>query len=164
MDTLNTCLAEYKHQLLKGDIQKAYRGIMEYMKELKNTFSAKYPDYSVSGNLYQGYMDMSYFSFTPAWLTKKKLKIAVVFLHDKICFEIWLCGVNKNVQKKYWEFFKRNNSAGYKIPNDFKNSDSILESTLVENPDFDKREILTAIIERGVIDFSNNVISLMTKK
>jgi hypothetical protein len=59
---------EYKKQLEKGAIKEAYRGLMDYFNALRLFFKNKYPDYFVSGSVYYGYMDMTYFSFTPGSL------------------------------------------------------------------------------------------------
>lgn len=58
----------------KGDIQDAYRGLMVYIMNLRTYFKNKYPDYFVSGNIYFGYMDMTYFSFIPDSLKQKKIE------------------------------------------------------------------------------------------
>ena len=106
MKTLHESVTEYKKQLDKGEIQKAYRGLIEYMMNLRNHFKNNNPDFHVSGNFYQGYMDMTFFSFTTEALKRKYLKIAIVFIHEKIRFEVWLAGYNKTIQEKYWNLFK----------------------------------------------------------
>ena len=58
MEKLNYSLREYKSQLSKGHIQKAYKGIMNFMSDLRADFVRKYPDYNAS-SLYFGYMDMT---------------------------------------------------------------------------------------------------------
>ncbi len=73
---------EYRKQLQKGAIQQAYKGLMDYFMDLKAYFKNKYPDYYVSGSIYFGYMDMTYFSFFPESLKQRNLKIAV-FLFTK---------------------------------------------------------------------------------
>jgi len=96
MESLNEYIKKYKIQLSKGIIQKAYRGIMIFMSGLKNDLEKNYPDFIVS-SLYFGYMDMTYFAFTPSDLKNKKLKIAIVFLHEQERFEAWLGGSNRKV-------------------------------------------------------------------
>ena len=59
MKSLQENMVEFREQLKKGSIQKAYLGLMEYMMSLKNHFSNKFPDYSTPGGLYNGYMDMT---------------------------------------------------------------------------------------------------------
>ena len=54
MDTLQTSMQEYRTQLNKGMIQKAYKGLMDYMQELKTHFAKTQPAFSVSGSLYFG--------------------------------------------------------------------------------------------------------------
>jgi len=90
MDSLNEQIQEYKIQLSRGYIQKAYKGIITFMSDLKTYLEKSYLDYMVS-SLYFGYMDMTYFAFTPSDLKKRKLKLAIVFLHELGRFEVWLC-------------------------------------------------------------------------
>lgn len=71
MSSLNNYVWEYTSQLRKGQIQKAYKGIMAFMSDLKAYLEHKYSDYT-AGALYSGYMDMSYFAFTPSTLKNKK--------------------------------------------------------------------------------------------
>jgi hypothetical protein len=92
MKQFHEYMAEYQKLMEKGDVREAYRGLMEYLMELRTYFAKKYPEYSVSGSLYQGVMDMSYFSLFPKSLKAKKLKIAVVFLYEPFRFEVWLAG------------------------------------------------------------------------
>jgi hypothetical protein len=150
-------MIEYKKQMEKGDIKEAYRGLMEYIMELRLFFKNKYPDYFVSGNIYNGYMDMTYFSFFPESLKLRKLKVAIVFIHDTCRFEVWLAGYNKQVQMKYWKLFKESDWNKYRIPSTTKGVDSIIEYVLAENPDFSDLDTLTRQIERGTLKFINDV-------
>ncbi|MBI9012936.1 MAG: hypothetical protein JEZ08_11945 [Clostridiales bacterium] len=153
MDSLNEYVLEYKNQLEKGDIKKAYIGLMEYIMSLRSHFKSKYPDYFVSGSVYSGYMDMSYFSFTPDFLKKRKLKIAIVFVHETIRFEVWLAGNNKQVQKKYWHLFRNGDFDKYEINSTLNGVDSIIEHILAENPNFDELTSLTDLIEDEALQF-----------
>jgi hypothetical protein len=128
-------MQEYKKQLERGAIKEAYRGLMEYLNSLRLYFEKKYPDYFVSSNVYYGYMDMTYFSFTPKSFKSLKLKIAIVFLHEDFRFEVWLVRYNKRIQTKYWKLIKENNWKKYHIPSTIKGIDSIIEYVLIDNPD-----------------------------
>lgn len=92
MKSLQENMVQFRKQLAKGAIQRAYRGLIEYMMSLKTHFVNKNPDFSVSGSLYSGYMDMTYFSVFPPSLKDRDLKIAVVFVYDTFRFEVWLSG------------------------------------------------------------------------
>ena len=106
MKSFHENMQEYKKQLEKGAIKQAYKGLMEYFNSLRLYFEKKYPDYFVSGSIYQGYMDMTFFSFTPKSLKSQKLKVAIVYLHEAFRFEVWLVGYNKKIQTKYWKLIK----------------------------------------------------------
>jgi hypothetical protein len=163
MKPFQESISKYREQLKKGDIQAAYRGLMEYMMDLKNHFTKKYPDYDVPGSIYYGYMDMTYFSIFPKSIKQRKLKIAVVFLHEAFRFEVWLSAVNKQVQKQYWELFKETGWDKYKIVPPGKGVDSIVENILVDEPDFSDLATLTKQIETGVLKFIQNIEGFLSK-
>jgi len=157
-------MIEYRKQLEKGAIKKAYRGLMDYITGLRSYFSSKYPKYSVSGSIYYGYMDMTYFAFFPQSLKLRKLKVAIVFVHDKFRFEVWLSGFNKQVQAKYWKLIKESGWKKYRIPPTLSGVDSIIENTLVDNPDFSDLDSLTRQIENGALKFIEDVESFLSMR
>ncbi len=157
MEQFHDYMAEYRKQLEKGAIQKAYKGLIDYILGLKTYLQKKYPDYSVSSSLYFGYMDMTYFSFTPASLQNRKLKIAIVFVYDTFRFEAWLCGANRQVQSEYWKLLKTTGWTQYHIVPSIKGIDSIVEHVLVEEPNFRDLDVLTSRIERGALKFIADV-------
>ena len=165
MKSLQDNMSEYRKQLEKGAIQKAYQGLMQYMMRLKNHFKDKYPDYSVSGSIYYGYMDMTYFAVWPKSLKDRDLKIAIVFLYDTFRFEVWLSGKNRQVLAKYWKMFKEGDWDKYKIVAlPVKGADSIVEHILVDNPDFSDLEALTRQIDHGTLKFIKDVESFLSKE
>ena len=157
MASLQENLNEYKQQLEKGLIQKAYKGLMAYIMELRTFFANKYRDHFVSSSIYYGYMDMTYFSFIPPSLKQLKLKPAIVFVHEAFRFEVWLAAYNKQVQSKYWKLFKENDWNKYRLVPSTKGADSIIEHILVDNPGFSDPDALTAHIERATMEFIKDV-------
>lgn len=160
MESINKCIKEYTAQLRKGQIQKAYKGIMTFMSELRSYLESGYPDFT-AGSLYSGYMDMTYFAFTPPDLKNKKLKIAVVYLHEKGVFEVWLAGNNRKIQAEYIALMSRENIGKYKLSQVIPGVDSIIESILVEKPDFDHPDALTQQIENKMMAFVKNILSIL---
>ncbi len=161
MESFIECMHEYKKQMEKGTVQKAYKGLMEYIMSLRTHFSKKYPELT-PGNLYQGYMDMTYFPIFPKALKSRKLKIAIVFIHETVRFEAWLVGLNKQIQREYWELFKEGKWDKYRVPATLKGVDSIIECTLADNPDFSDPDGLTKQIEDRVLDFANDVETFLS--
>ena len=163
MESFHKYMNEYKKQLKKGDIQEAYKGLMEYIRDLRSHFKNSYPDYFVSSNIYYGFMDMTYFSFIPRSLKRRKLKIAIVFIHDKFRFEVWLAGNNKNVQTQYWKLIQESGWNKYRIASTTRGVDYILDQVLVDNPDFSDLNTLTNQIERGTLKFIKDVEGFISK-
>lgn len=163
MGSFHDSMIEYRKQLEKGAIQKAYQGLMEYIMHLRTYFQNKYPDYFVSGSIYYGYMDMTYFSFIPPSLKERKLKPAIVFVYDTFRFEIWLAASNKQIQSKYWELIKESGWDMYHLVRSIEGYDSIIEDVLVEEPDFSDLGSLTEQIEKGTLKFIKDVESFLSE-
>ena len=155
---------EYRKQLEKGAIKEAYRGLMEYFNALRGYFKKKYPDYFVSGSVYYGYMDMTYFSFFPNSFKRRKLKTAIVFIHETFRFEVWLAGNNRTVQTEYWKLFRERDWKKYHIATPAKGVDAILDHILIDNPDFRDLDALTKQIERGTLKFIKDVETFLANK
>ncbi len=163
MEAFHECMGEYRRQLQIGAVQKAYKGLMQYIMSLRTHLAAEHPDYFVSG-LYYGYMDMTYFSFYPAALKDRSLKVAIVFLHEACRFEAWLAGYNKQIQSQYWNLFKQNGWDRYRLVPNPQGADSILEAVLVANPDFEQLEDLTEQIEKGTLRFIRDIESFLSRR
>ncbi len=158
-ESLHQNIEDYKKQMELGTVPKAYKGIIEYLMNLRTHFINQYPTEFIVGTLYQGYMDMSYFPVTPKSLKTQKLKIGLVFNHQKIRFEIWLVGQNKQIQKKYWNLFMGSDWNKYVISKTAQ--ESIIEHILVENPDFGKMNLLTEKIENETRKFIKDITDVL---
>ncbi|MGE5627200.1 MAG: DUF7000 family protein [Solirubrobacterales bacterium] len=162
MESMNDYINEYTKQLSKGQIQKAYKGIITFMSGLKNYMENKYPEYT-SSSLYFGYMDMTYFAFTPLKLKKKNLKIAVVYLHEQNRFDVWLAGGNKGIQAEYIEKMKYIDIGNYKLSRINPGVDSIIELQIIEHPNFDQVEDLMKKVEIKTIEFTKNILLILNE-
>lgn len=152
LKTLNQLINEYTSQLQDGEIQVAYKGILEFIGKLRVDFIKKYPHYKI-GSIYQGYMDMTYFSLMTEPLKEKGLKIAIVYLHEKGAFEVWLSARNRGTAKKYESLIRSNISEDIIVFHDDANPDAIIECTLTSSPNFEDQDLLTDSIEQGVKKF-----------
>lgn len=160
MDSLNNYIQEYTQQLEKELIQKAYKGIMAFMSELRTNLTNKYPDYTTS-TLYVGYMDMTYFGFTPPVLNAKKLKLAIVFVHETCRFELWLAGKNRQIQAEYHELLGQKELGAYVLSPIQPGVDAIIAESIVEQPDFDQLEELKQQIEAHIIRFVEDMNKIL---
>ena len=160
MSLLNKEIREYREQLRKGHIQKAYKGIMTFMSALKSHMENVDPAY-FSSALYFGYMDMTYFAFTSPVLKEKKLKIAIVYLHEAGRFEAWLGGSNRKIQAEWIEKLKGKDIGNYKLSQIQPGVDSILEAILTEAPDFDDPERLKDDLTKKTLVFIADVAAIV---
>ena len=150
----------YRQQMEQGIIPQAYQGLMGYLASFRTHMINQYPEYHVS-SIYYGYMDMTYFSFTPQIIKKQHLKIPIVFLHEAFRFEIWLAAVNKRIQQEYWQSLKDSSWRKYRLVSSTQGSDAILENVLVANPDFTDLDNLSHQLEVGTLKFTQHVIAFL---
>jgi hypothetical protein len=158
MENLNKYVSIYKEQLEKGDILIAYNELVKFVMKLRTDFIKNLSDqYSFAGILH-GYMDYTYFYYSNDYLKHKKLKLGLVLNHLDMRFEVWLLGNTIPNQKKYWELLKTSkwNKDKTEMP-----KYSILETTLVENPDFNNLKALSEQIETNMIKVSDEILDYL---
>lgn len=143
-----------------AELQQAFRGLMEFMLKLRTQFIRNYPSGYVSSGLHPGYLDITYFPFTPITLKQQKLKVAIVLNHEEMQFEVWLAGQNKAIHKKYWDIFH-----GSDWPKDNiapTPEHMILREIVIAAPNFDAPDILLDEIESRVMTFIQEVVEALT--
>ena len=155
-------MEEFRRQLEKGSIRKAYRALLSYMMGLRTHFKNNLAGSTVSG-FYQGYMDMTYFALFPSSLKHRNLKIAIVFNYDAFRFEAWLAGRNRKVQRQYWKLFKNSQWPKYRVVTPAKGIDSILECDLATGFDLDDSDALTRSIETTTLAFIDDIERFLAK-
>jgi len=160
MRRLNWLIGQYTHLVRQHELQLAYRGILEYLGKLRAAFMKDYPEFDVS-NIYQGYMDMSYFSVSTKFMKDKGLKVALVYEHEKGHFEVWLSARNREISKRLESEFAVLNLNGIAVFHDAGNQDAIIECTLVSEPDFDDQVVLTDTICQGTKAFIDAICELL---
>ena len=68
-----------------------------------------------------------------------------------------MAGSNKPVQEKFWKLINESGWNKYQIVSTVEGADSIVEYILVDNPDFNDLDALTAQIERKTMMFIKDV-------
>ncbi len=160
MKDFNHYVDKYKDQLDKGDIQEAYVGLVKYVTRLGTTLSKNLSEHYSFGSLFQGYMDYTYFYYNNDFLKQRKLKMGLVLNHSKMQFEIWLLGQTIPIQEKYWEYFKSTKWNKHRMT---RPQYSILETTLIEKPDFNDLDKLTRQIEEKLVLVTNEILQDIKK-
>lgn len=155
--TVNELICTYTNEVKQGHIQEAYKIIMTYMTKLQRSLEHVVKEWQVSSNLYQGYMDMTFFTMTNELLRSKGLKIAVVYVHPNGSFEAWLSGRNKGAIEKYKTIVNNLSIDNISLFHHKANKDSIVEYTLTSQPDFENQEALTETIQKEVELFINAI-------
>lgn len=145
MKTFATQMKELDTFVNKKGLRESYQELMHFLMALRLYFDKKYSKYNVSKQLYQGYLDMSYFAVTPPFLKEKGLKMAIVFNFESFHFEGWLVGRNKKVQAEYVDKLSRIKGLPYPVK---REQDAILSSVLSKRGSFENQELLTEHLDK----------------
>jgi len=162
MHSMQEDMKEFRRQLGKGAIQKAYGALLSYMMGLRTHFVNTYEDSTVSG-LYQGYMDMTYFALFPPALKRRDLKVAIVFNYEAFRFEAWLAARNRTIQRQYWELFRDSQWPAYRVVAPTRGIDSIVECDLAKDFDLGDADALTSSIETATQVFIDDMVKFILK-
>ncbi|HEL4242975.1 hypothetical protein I5U23_16635 [Stenotrophomonas maltophilia] len=154
MRDIDLCVADYKTQLEKSSIRKAYGYLLRYVMHLKAHFANELSDRYSFGNVSPGYMDFTYFPFFDDFLRERKLRLGVVLNHQDLRFELWLMGQNAAVQKRYWSLLRKSawNAGRTEMP-----KYSVVEAILAESPRFEDAGQLTVRIKEEAMRISEAV-------
>ncbi len=158
MKDLNKYVSTYQDQLKKGDILIAYNELVKFVMSLRTEFIKTLSDQYLFAGILHGYLDYTYFYYSNDFLKSKKLKFGLVLNHVEMRFEVWLLGNTKPIQEKYWELSK---NTKWNKDKDTMPEYSILEVTLVENPDFNNLNALTEQIETKMIKVSDEILDYL---
>ena len=151
--SLNQRVAIYKSQLDQGDVQVAYTELVKFVTRLKTHSSKKMGEAYTVGNIFQGYMDYTYFYFSSEWYRQRKLKLGLVLNHEAMRFELWLLGQTKPVQAKYWQMLQDTDWVSDAAMPQY----SVFEAVLVERPNFDDLDALRDTLIEKLLAFSESI-------
>lgn len=155
--SLNDRISAYKKAFASGEIQKTYQSLVAIVQNLRTEFSKKYKGEFAVAKVLHGYIDFTYFYLHNEYLKKNKLKLAIVFNHHQVHFELWLLGQTKDVQTHYWERLKDVAWVNEEAMPEY----SIFEITLLANPDFDDKKNLSESIHNAFESLSREVINTL---
>jgi len=161
METDQDLIKQFRDQLKKGKIQKAYKLLLEFILSFRIQLKSHYPEWEIPGSIYHGYLDMTYFPVFTKLLKSRGLKIAVVFNYEVFQFELWLSAANKTLQKQYWEKLRNHSFKNYSLTVPAKRVDSILEYPVPAEIDFTNPEVLTEKLEQAVREFVETLEELL---
>lgn len=157
--SLNSRIPAYKAAFSNGELQKTYKNLVGVVQNLRTEFSKKYKsEYSIASVLH-GYVDFTYFYLQNDYLKKKKLKLAIVFNHKNVNFELWLLGQTKDVQILYWRKLREVKW----VNKDAMPEYSVFEAPLLLAPDFDSFTKLSESIHNQFKTLSHEIFNTLAE-
>ncbi len=157
--SLNSRIPAYKAAFSNGELQKTYQDLVGVVQNLRIEFSKRYKsEYSVASVLH-GYVDFTYFYLQNDYLKKKKLKLAIIFNHKNVNFELWLLGQTKDVQALYWRKLREVKWVNKEAMPEY----SVFEVPLLLDPDFDSSTKLSESIHSQFKSLSHEIFKTLAE-
>ncbi|MEA4859738.1 MAG: methyltransferase domain-containing protein [Sphaerochaeta sp.] len=128
-------------QACKAPLSEAYKLILKTLTLCGRELQKHLPESEVSG-IYPGYLDMSYIALIPPNLKKRQLKLALVYVHEKGAFELWLAGRNRSIQAQVREELRGKLPSPYMLVEEAKGEDAIVQLRLGPLTDFTDMNLL----------------------
>jgi hypothetical protein len=150
---------EYQKLLQTTNLQKGYQEFVKFFRNLRTYLQKELPEYTFTGNIVENNMDYSYFQFTNDNLKSKGLKIVIAFVHTDFAYQIWLSGLNREVQRKHYDYLK-DKSHTYTLTGNPNKTDYILKKPLIGECNYNDLEGLLNRIKISAFEFINNVEQL----
>jgi hypothetical protein len=163
MENYNELMNNFKDQLSKGRIQKAYRYIFDIFSELGNEIKNSQNKVISTTSLYHGYLDMTYLPVTTETLKRNGLKIAIVFNYSLFQFEIWLSAVNRKKRNEVLEVITQSKGIKYKAVQNNENTDAIIEIRIKGINEFNNKSRIVSLITKKTIAFIDDIEEFMRK-
>lgn len=125
-------LETYRQLVQTTSLAESYGEFVRLFRFLRVQMEKEMPQFQFQGNIAENAMDYSYFQFTSQALKSRGLKIAVVFLHRQFRLEVWLSGVNRSSQKRWFPVLATKDCPFLRTENP-ERSDYILRTPLPED-------------------------------
>jgi hypothetical protein len=147
---------EYKRLLQTTNLQKGYQEFVKLFRALRTYLQKELPEYTFTGNIVENNMDYSYFQLANEDMKTKGLKIVIAFVHGEFTYQVWLSGLNRDIQRKYYEEFTEK-SHPYVLTDNPSKTDYVLKTELIDDCNYNDVADLMKTIKESVVEFIHNV-------
>jgi len=147
---------EYKLLIQTTNLQKGYQEFIKFFRNLRAYLQREMPEYTFTGNIVENNMDYSYFQFSNEDLKSRGLKIVIAFVHADFAYQIWLSGLNRETQRKHYEYLKDKNYP-YTLTDNPSKTDYVLKKLLIDECNYDDIEGLLKAFKENALEFINEV-------
>jgi len=146
----------YQRLLQTTNLQKGYQEFIKFFRALRTYLQKELPDYTFTGNIVENNMDYSYFQFANEYLKSRGLKIVIAFVHEEFMYQVWLSGLNREIQRNYFEQLAEK-SHPYDLTDNPSKTDYILKTDLIDDCNYDDVVGLMKTFKESVVKFIHNV-------
>jgi hypothetical protein len=147
---------DYKNAIQNTNLQVGYQEFIKFFRYLRTYLEKEMKEYIFTSNIVENGMDYSYFQFTNAKMKSKGLKIVIVFVHKEFNYQVWLSGINRGIQIKYYEVLKKTKNQ-YTLTSNPDKTDYILKTNIINEFNYDQLELLLKKTKYDIFEFIDNI-------
>lgn len=152
-------VGEYERLIQTTNLQKGYQELVAFFRQLRTYLQKEMPQYTFTGNIVENNMDYSYFQFANEELKSKGLKIVIAFVHDEFSYQIWLSGLNRQIQQKQYELLKATPHP-YTLTDNPNKTDYILRTELIGECNYTNPKVSFLTIKENALAFIEKITQL----
>ena len=153
MDSINA----YR-ELASSDAALGYRQLIQFFRDLHAELERAQ---LAPRALHVGEMDVTYVPLVPKELADAKLKVLVMFVHADFRLELWLSGVNKAAQERWWTSFSKHGWEPSELSASGAGDFHMVRRLLDADPDFSAPESLSQKVLAGAQRLVHDVTSFI---
>lgn len=94
-------ILEFKKLIQNTRLKQGYQKIQKLLRNIKNDLNKEMNDYRFQAKVAENNMEYAYFQVQDELMKDHGLKVVVIFDYLNFRFEIWISGVNRQVQAAY---------------------------------------------------------------
>jgi len=144
---------------MSTNLQIGYQAFVSFFRQLRTFLQKEMPQFAFTGNIVENNMDYTYFQFTNEALKSRGLKIVIAFVHGVFEYQIWLSGLNREIQRNQYELLKATNHP-YTLTDNPNKTDYILRTELIGECNYTNPETSFLSIKANTLSFIENVQKL----
>jgi len=126
---------EFERLIKTTKLQQGYQEFVSFFRQLRTYLQKELPKFVFTGNIVENNMDYAYFQFTNEVLKAQGLKIVIAFVYADFTHQIWLSGINREIQRKHYEILKATGHP-YTLTDNPNKTDYILRTDLIAECNF----------------------------
>lgn len=126
MEMFDKDILEFKKLLQTTHLKQGYQKTQQLLRNIRNDLNKEMKDYRFQAKVAENNMEYAYFQGQDELMKAYGLKVVVIFDYLHFDFEVWISGVNRQIQVAYQRYLQTIDDQTWQLTNDPLHQDYIL--------------------------------------